>query len=81
MNWIILLGENNSGKRGQPIKTSHAFITFPAKLGATYSVLFRSPEEIARLFVRITGMAIVRCKSISRRISKIVLIVWGVALV
>jgi hypothetical protein len=72
MDWKALLKENNEGKRGHPYRTPNAFITFLAKLRAMYGVPFRSLEEIARTFSRITGIRSVYYTSIFRRIRKIV---------
>ncbi len=72
LNWKTLLDENNRGKRGHPFMTSNAFITFLAKLRATYSVPFRSLEGIGRIFSRVTGIRSVCYTSIFRRIRKIV---------
>jgi hypothetical protein len=71
MNCRNLPVDNNRRKRGHPYKTSNAFITFLAKIKAMYSIPFRSPEGIARIFARITGITGVCYIRIFSRIRKI----------
>jgi len=62
------LEEENKCKRGRPFKVPDALINFLAKIRSNYSIPFRSPESILRIFSGIMGLNAIHYTNIFRRI-------------